>query len=210
MDCKIENKKITAPPRPRVRQTPDKEIFRCPWCLTDPLYTRYHDDEWGKFCADDQRIFEFITLEAAQAGLSWFTILKKREGYRAAFAGFDPVKVANFTNADIERLVLDAGIVRCRAKIVAAIRNAQVFLEIAKERGSFADYLLDFFPQRKPIVNKVGRLEDIPASTPLSGRIAVDLKKRGLKFFGPTICYAHLQATGFVNDHLDACAFKPK
>ena len=183
-------------------------IFRCPWCLTDPLYTRYHDEEWGKFCTDDQRIFEFITLEAAQAGLSWFTILKKREGYRAAFAGFDPAKVAKFTDADVERLVNDAGIVRSRAKIAAAIHNARVFLEVVKERGSFADYLLDFFPDCKPIVNSVKRLEDIPASTPLSERIAKDMKKRGFKFFGPVICYAHLQATGFVNDHLDACGFK--
>jgi len=172
------------------------------------LYTRYHDDEWGKFCDDDQRLFEFLTLEASQAGLSWFTILKKRENYRAAFAGFDPEKVARFTAADEARLLNDAGIVRCRAKITASIRNARVFLDVAKERGSFADYLLSFFPNRTPVNNSVTRMEDIPATTPLSTQIAKDLKKRGMKFFGPTICYAFLQATGFVNDHLDACAFK--
>ncbi len=184
------------------------EIYRCPWCLRDPLYIQYHDTEWGKLCTDNQRLFEFLVLETSQSGLSWFTILKKRENYRAAFAGFDPHRVANFTDAHIDRLVTNPGIIRSRPKIAAAVNNAQTFLAITREFDTFANYLLTFFPDRKPIHNSVNRLIEIPATTPLSDRIAADLKKRHFKFIGSTICYAHLQATGFINDHLNKCAFK--
>lgn len=191
--------------------TPNSELpipnsqLRCGWCGTDPLYVKYHDEEWGKPVYDDRSLFEFLILEGAQAGLSWITILRRREGYRKAFAGFDPEKVALFTEADVERLMQDTGIIRNRLKIQSTIRNAQIFLELQKEFGSFSDYMWGFLPDKKPIVNHWKSLKEIPPRTELSDKIAKDLKKRGVKFFGTTICYAHMQATGMVNDHLVDC-----
>lgn len=181
------------------------EIRRCGWCGTDPLYVRYHDEEWGKEVRDDRQMFEFLVLEGAQAGLSWITILRRRENYRQAFAGFDAQKVARFTPQDVERLMQDAGIIRNRKKIEATITNAQAFLEVQREFGSFCDYLRSFLPEGKPIVNHWETLAEIPASTPVSDAISKAMKKRGFKFFGTTICYAHLQAVGYVNDHLTGC-----
>ncbi|HUH38546.1 MAG TPA: DNA-3-methyladenine glycosylase I, partial [Spongiibacteraceae bacterium] len=168
---------------------------RCPWCGTDPLYQRYHDDEWGVPCNDDGRLFEFLTLEAAQAGLSWITILRKRDAYRAAFAGFDAHAVAAFDRRDVERLMGNAGIVRNRLKIEAAISNARLFLETRAQHGSFSAYLWNFVDGR-PVQNRWRSMQQVPATTPLSDTISKDMKKRGFRFFGSTICYAHLQATG--------------
>ena len=185
------------------------EIKRCGWCGDDPLYVRYHDEEWGRFVDDDKTMFEFLVLEGAQAGLSWITVLRRREHYRKAFANFDVRKVATFTAKDVERLLReDSGIVRHRGKIEATISNAAHFMEIQKEFGSFCAYLSGFLPNGKPIINRWKKLSDIPASTPLSDAISKDMKKRGFKFFGTTICYAHLQAVGYVNDHLVDCHFK--
>ncbi len=182
-----------------------KEIKRCTWAGTDPLYVKYHDEEWGKQVHDDKIFFEFLTLESAQAGLSWITILRRREGYRKAFAGFNVKKVAAFTDADIKRLMQDEGIIRNRLKVIAAINNAKLFMEVQKEFGSFYKYLYTFMPHDQPINNTDGKL---PASTPISDAIAKDMKKRGFKFFGTTICYAFMQATGMVNDHVPDCSFK--
>lgn len=184
------------------------KIDRCSWCGSDPLYVKYHDEEWGKEVTCDSKMFEFLVLESAQAGLSWITILKRRENYRNAFAGFDTGKVAQFTNEDVERLMQNAGIIRNRLKILATISNARCFLETQKEFGSFCNYLKSFLPDEKPIINHWTSLDQIPASTPLSDTISKDMKKRGFKFFGTTICYAHLQAVGYVNDHLEGCSFK--
>ena len=181
------------------------EIKRCGWCGNDPLYIKYHDEEWGREVADDKTMFEFLTLESAQAGLSWITILRKREAYRKAFAGFDPNKVARFTDKDVERLLQDSGIVRNKLKIKATITNAQHFLEIQKEFGSFCNYLKSFLPDGKTVINHFKDITEIPVSTELSDNISKDMKKRGFKFFGSTICYAHLQAVGYVNDHLIDC-----
>lgn len=181
------------------------DINRCGWCGDDPLYIKYHDEEWGREVMDDKTMFEFLTLESAQAGLSWITILRKREGYRNAFADFDVEKVARFTDSDVERLIQDENIVRNRLKIKAAISNAQHFIEIQKEFGSFCNYLRSFLPNGKPVINHWKSLSEVPASTPLSDAISKDMKKRGFKFFGTTICYAHLQAVGYVNDHLVDC-----
>ncbi len=178
---------------------------RCGWCGTDGLYVKYHDEEWGKPVADDGRLFEFLVLESAQAGLSWITILRKREGYRKAFCGFDAGKVAQMTDDDVERLMHFEGIVRNRLKIKAAITNARLFLAVQEEFGSFRDYTLSFFPDGKPITNHFRSLSEIPVSSPESDAMSRDMKKRGFKFFGSTICYAHLQASGFVNDHLTGC-----
>lgn len=185
-----------------------KKINRCPWCGEDPLYVSYHDEEWGKKVTDDQILFEFLILESAQAGLSWITILRKREGYRHHFAGFDPNKVAAFTATDIDRIVLDPAIIRHRGKITAAVTNAQIFLAIQQEFGSFYNYLYSFMPNQEPIKNNLASLKDAVASTPESDAISKDLKKRGVKFFGSTICYAFMQAVGMVDDHLDTCDFK--
>jgi DNA-3-methyladenine glycosylase I len=184
---------------------PTPELKRCTWAGTDPLYIKYHDEEWGKEIHDDHTLFEFLVLESAQAGLSWITILRRREGYRKAFANFDVKKVAAFGPEDVERLLNDAGIIRNRLKIHAAISNAKLFIDIQKEFGSFDKYLYSFMPDGKPINNTSGHT---PASTPLSDAISKDMKKRGFKFFGTTICYAHMQATGMVNDHLPDCSFK--
>ena len=182
-----------------------QDSVRCGWCGTDPMYVKYHDEEWGKPVYDDRTLFEFLVLEGAQAGLSWITILRRREGYRKAFANFDPEKVAKFTPADAERLMQDTGIIRNRLKIQSAIRNAQIFLDIQKEFGSFSEFIWGYLPEKKPIVNQWKSLKEVPARTELSDKIAKDLKKRGIKFFGTTICYAHMQATGMVNDHLVDC-----
>jgi DNA-3-methyladenine glycosylase I len=182
-------------------------LTRCSWCGTDPLYVKYHDEEWGKEVHDDKILFEFLILESAQAGLSWITILKRREGYRKAFADFDVHKVAAFTEEDVERLMQDSGIIRNRLKIIAAINNAKLFIGIQKEFGSFDNYLYSFMPGGKPIKNSpTGK--DVPARTEVSDAIAKDMKKRGFKFFGTTICYAHMQATGMVNDHIIDCSFR--
>lgn len=181
------------------------DLKRCSWCGSDPLYMEYHDKEWGKTTHDDKVLFEFLVLEAAQAGLSWITILRRRENYRKAFANFDAHKVAAFTDEDVERLMHDAGIIRNRLKIIAAIKNAQLFLDVQKEFGSFDTYLYSFMPEGKPINNTTGIT---PATTEISDAISKDMKKRGFKFFGSTICYAHMQATGMVNDHVPDCSFK--
>lgn len=178
---------------------------RCGWCGTDEQYIKYHDEEWGRLVTDDKILFEFLILEGAQAGLSWITVLKKREGYRQAFHNFDVGKVAQMTDADVERLMDFDGIVKNRLKIKSAITNAKLFIDIQKEFGSFYNYTLSFFPENTPILNDVKSLSDIPASTSESDAMSKDMKKRGFKFFGSTICYAYLQSTGFVNDHLVDC-----
>lgn len=182
-----------------------ENLTRCRWCGTDPLYIKYHDEEWGREVHDDKILFEFMVLESAQAGLSWITILRRRENYRKAFADFDVQKVAAFDENNVERLMHDEGIIRNRLKILAAISNAQLFIEVQKEFGSFDRYLYSFMPGGKPIKNTSGV---VPASTAISDAISKDMKNRGFKFFGTTICYAHMQATGMVNDHLPECAFK--
>ncbi len=178
---------------------------RCGWCLgVSEAYVAYHDEEWGRPVRDDTGQFEFLVLESAQAGLSWSTVLHKRAGYRRAFAGFDPAKVARFNSRSIERLVGDAGIIRNRLKIESAIGNARAFLEVQDEFGSFSRYLWGFVDGR-PVVNHWRAMREVPASTPLSDAISKDLKARGFRFVGTTIVYAHLQATGLVNDHLVSC-----
>lgn len=180
-------------------------MTRCDWCGTDPLYVKYHDEEWGVEVNDDKTMFEFLVLESAQAGLSWITILRKRENYRKAFHNFDVKKVAAMTENDVERLMQDSGIIRNRLKIKSTISNAQHFIEIQKEFGSFCTYLKGFLPEGKPIINHWKTIKEIPVSNEASDMISKDMKKRGFKFFGSTICYAHLQATGYVNDHLVSC-----
>jgi len=177
---------------------------RCSWCLKFDQYIRYHDEEWGVPVHDDLTHFEFLVLEGAQAGLSWATILKKREGYRKLFAGFDPKKVATFTDKKLEKILLDPSIVRNRLKVYAAVNNAKRFLEIQKEFGSFDKYVWSFV-NGKPILNKRKHLKDIPATTKESDALSKDLIKRGFKFVGSTVIYAHMQATGLVNDHLEEC-----
>ncbi|WP_443937544.1 DNA-3-methyladenine glycosylase I [Pedobacter sp. MW01-1-1] len=179
--------------------------IRCSWAGTDPLYIRYHDEEWGKPVYDDKTLFEFLLLEGAQAGLSWITILRRRENYRNAFAQFEVEKVANFTEEDVERLMQDAGIIRNRLKINSAIKNAQLFIEIQKEFGSFSKYIWGFMPNEKPLINQIKSMGEVPARTEISDTISKNMKKRGFKFFGTTICYAFMQATGMVNDHLVTC-----
>ena len=180
------------------------ENRRCTWCGDDPLYQQYHDREWGVPCRDDQTLFEFVVLEGAQAGLSWITVLRKREAYRKAFANFDVHSVAAFDEADVERLLQDPGIVRNRLKVASTISNARLFIDLQNEYGSFSNYLWGFVDD-KPIVNHWSSLSQIPASTELSDRISKEMKKRGFKFFGTTICYAFLQAVGVVNDHTADC-----
>lgn len=181
-----------------------KPRVRCSWAGTDPDYVRYHDDEWGVPVHDDVRLFEMLILEGAQAGLSWSTILRKREGYRRAFRGFDPKKVARMTEADQARLLLDEGIVRNRAKISSTVDNAKAFLAIQKEQGSFDAWLWGFVDGR-PVQGRPASMKDVPASTELAVRISKDLKKKGFRFVGPTIVYAYLQAVGVVNDHVAGC-----
>ncbi|MCK6617300.1 MAG: DNA-3-methyladenine glycosylase I [Cyclobacteriaceae bacterium] len=183
---------------------PVKEKNRCAWCLKFDDYIRYHDTEWGVPVHNDHTHFEFLILEGAQAGLSWSTILKKREGYRKAFAGFDPQKVARFTEKKLEKILLDPGIVRNRLKVFAAVNNAKRFLEVQKEFGSFDAYIWQFVNNR-PIVNKWKTLKQVPATTKESDALSKDLIKRGFKFVGSTVMYAHMQACGLVNDHLIDC-----
>jgi len=182
----------------------NKEIFRCPWCLKFEQYIRYHDEEWGVPVHDDRIHFEFLTLEGAQAGLSWSTILKKREGYRKAFADFDPIKVARFSEKKLEKILLDPGIIRNRLKVFAAKNNAERFLEVQKEFGSFDNYIWGFV-KHKPIINTRKTLKQIPATTKESDALSKDLIKRGFKFVGSTVVYSHMQACGLVNDHLVKC-----
>jgi DNA-3-methyladenine glycosylase I len=184
--------------------TPVTPRTRCVWCGDDPLYQQYHDQEWGLPCRDDKKLFEFVLLEGAQAGLSWITILRKRENYRKAFAGFEVEKVAAFNEQDIERCVGNVGIVRNRLKINSAISNARCFMEVQAEFGSFSNYFWGYV-DGTPIVNHWASHAEIPASTALSDSISKDMKKRGFKFFGSTICYAHMQAMGLVNDHTTDC-----
>ena len=177
---------------------------RCEWAGGDPLMVAYHDREWGTPVHDDQKLFEFLILEGAQAGLSWSTILRKRENYRRAFAGFDAVKVARFNRRSVERLMNDAGIVRNRLKIESAVSNAKAFELVREEFGSFDAYIWGFIEGR-PMVNRYRRLRDLPAMTAESDAMSKDLKKRGFRFVGPTICYAFMQAVGMVNDHTVDC-----
>lgn len=177
---------------------------RCAWCGADDLYVKYHDEEWGVPVRDDRKLFEFLVLEGAQAGLAWITILRKREGYRIAFDGFDPAKVARYGDDKLDRLLHDPCIVRNRLKIASARRNARAFLAVQEEWGSFASYIWRFV-DGKPIQNRWRSLAETPASTPLSDAISKDLKGRGFNFVGTTIVYAHMQATGMVNDHVVEC-----
>lgn len=181
-----------------------KKVKRCFWAEGDPLMAEYHDREWGRPTHDDRVHFEFLILEAAQAGLSWLTVLRKREGYRKAFAGFDPRKVARFDQKKVKKLLENPGIIRNRLKIEASIHNAKKFLEVQKEFGSFDAYLWRFVGG-KPIVNRRKSHKDLPATTPESDALSKDLKKRGFKFVGSTVIYAHMQAVGMVNDHLTSC-----
>jgi DNA-3-methyladenine glycosylase I len=179
-------------------------LLRCPWANATALYSAYHDDEWGMPVHDDRVFFEFLILEGAQAGLSWSTILNKRDAYRDAFAGFDPARVARFDAAKIARLLSNAGIVRNRLKIESAVTNARAFLAVQREVGSFARHVWTFVGG-KPVQNRRRTLASVPARTPQSDALSKDLAKRGFRFVGPTIMYAFMQATGLVNDHLVAC-----
>ncbi|MBI3094897.1 MAG: DNA-3-methyladenine glycosylase I [Rhodocyclales bacterium] len=177
---------------------------RCPWCGDDPLYVLYHDTEWGVPCHDERTLFEFLILEGAQAGLSWITILRKRENYRRAFDNFDPARIARYGEQDVARLLGDAGIVRNRLKIAASISNARATLELYEQGGSL-DQLLWAFVDGRPRINRRRRLAEIPAITPQAEALSKELKRRGFRFIGPTVVYAHMQATGMVNDHLVSC-----
>ncbi len=177
---------------------------RCGWVSDDPLYISYHDDEWGVPVRDDHRLFEFLILETFQAGLSWITVLRKRENFRKAFDQFDVRKVAAYDDAKVESLMADAGIIRNGAKIRAAVSNAQAFIQVQEEFGSFSNYIWGFV-DGKPVQNNWATLKQLPPKTELSDRISADLKKRGFKFVGSTVIYAHMQATGMVNDHTTDC-----
>jgi DNA-3-methyladenine glycosylase I len=177
---------------------------RCGWCGDDPLYVAYHDEEWGVPVHDDRILFEYLILEGAQAGLSWITVLRKRENYREAFAGFDAEKVARFSPAKVEKLLTNPGIVRNRLKVEAAVTNAKAFLAVQREFGSFDAYSWQFV-DGKPVQNNRQSMKEVPATTRESDAFSKDLKKRGFKFVGSTIIYAHMQATGMVNDHMTSC-----
>lgn len=185
-------------------QLPKDKQPKCGWCLEDPLYENYHDNEWGVPCFNDQTLFEFLVLESAQAGLSWITILRKRENYRQAFANFDAEKIAQFDQKKIDQLLLNPGIIRNKLKIHSTISNAQQYLALQQQHGSFANYLWAHV-DGKPIQNKWASLSEVPAFTPLAETISKDMKKKGFKFFGKTICYAYMQAIGMVNDHTTSC-----
>jgi DNA-3-methyladenine glycosylase I len=185
-----------------------KVLRRCEWSSfgnDNQIYIDYHDKEWGVPVHDDRLLFEFLTLEGAQAGLSWLTVLKKRENYRKAFDNFEPRKIAKYDSKKINELLKDAGIIRNRLKIASVVHNAKLFLEVQKEFGSFDYYIWQFVPKGRPIKNKWKSLKEIPAKTPESDAMSKDLLKRGFKFVGSTICYAHMQATGMVNDHVTGC-----
>lgn len=177
---------------------------RCEWGDGSDIYRKYHDEEWGVPVYNDQKFFEFLILESAQAGLSWITILKRREGYRNAFANFNPKLIAKFNSAKVEELMQDTGIIRNRKKIESAINNAIAFIEVQQEFGSFSNYIWAFVGG-KPIINHYSEMNELPAKTELSERLSKDLKKRGFRFLGLTVIYAHMQATGMVNDHLEYC-----
>jgi DNA-3-methyladenine glycosylase I len=195
---------VTAKKAPkRAPKKPAKK--RCQWAGSDPLYVAYHDKEWGVPSHDDRHLFEMLILEGAQAGLAWITILRKREGYQKAYDNFDAKKIARYTPARKKKLLANPGIVRNRLKVDASVTNAQAFLEVQKEFGSFDKYIWSFVPGGKPIVNTFRGMKDIPASTPESDAMAKDLKKRGFRFVGTTICYAFMQAVGMVNDHTTDC-----
>ncbi len=177
---------------------------RCSWCGDDELYVKYHDEEWGVPLYDEQQLFEFLMLEGAQAGLAWITVLRKREGYRALFDNFDVNKVARYTDRKLDKILLDPRIIRNRLKVYSARQNARAFLKVQQDCGSFSDYMWNFV-DGQPIQNPRPNMSDVPATTPLSDLISKDLKKRGFNFVGSTIIYAHMQATGMVNDHTDDC-----
>lgn len=180
------------------------EKLRCGWCVGDPLYEAYHDEEWGVPVFDDDTLFEFLILETFQAGLSWITVLRKRENFRNAFNDFNYKKIAKYQQAKVDSLLQDTGIIRNKLKVKATITNAQAFMKIQEEFGSFSKYIWNFV-DGKPIKNKLKNYKEAPANTPLSDAISKDLKKRGFKFVGSTVVYAHMQATGMVNDHEVSC-----
>ena len=184
--------------------TPDPSLPRCGWATSDPLYLAYHDEEWGVPLHDDRRLFEMLILEGAQAGLSWITILKRREGYRRAFDGFDAEKIARYGEEDVARLLTDPGIIRNRAKVEATIKNAQAYLNVVEETGSFDAYLWGLVGG-KPRINRWKVLKEIPPETPESKAMSKELKRRGFGFVGSTICYAFMQAVGMVDDHVATC-----
>ena len=178
--------------------------LRCAWCEKDDLYRNYHDSEWGKPVYDDETIFEFLILETFQAGLSWYTVLAKRENFRKAFDNFDLIKIANYSEEKMAELAEDAGIIRNKLKIKATVTNAQAYIKVQEEFGSFSKYIWGFV-EGKPIDNQPQTLKDVTATTPISDALSKDLKKRGFKFVGSTVMYAHMQATGMVNDHILEC-----
>lgn len=186
------------------------KINRCWWCGDDPLYIKYHDEEWGQLVKDDRILFEFLILEGAQAGLSWITVLRKRDAYKNAFFDFDYNKVAAMTPEDEERLMHSDGIIRNRRKIHSTIVNARLFIDIIAEFGSFYNYIISFFPEKKRIINDIPDRNALPAFSPISDAISKDMRLRGFKFFGTKICYSFLQATGFIDDHLNNCPCKMK
>lgn len=181
--------------------------IRCYWCNKDELYQKYHDEEWGKPVFDDETIFEFLVLESFQAGLSWYTVLKKRENFREAFDKFDYKSIALYDEDKINELMQNPGIIRNRLKILATINNAKRFIEVQQEFGTFSSYIWSFV-NGKPLINSFSSLQEIPVTTKISDQLAADLKKRGFKFLGSTVVYAHMQATGMVNDHLTVCHVK--
>ncbi len=183
--------------------------IRCGWSEKDDLYRKYHDEEWGKPVYDDETLFEFLILESFQAGLSWYTILKKRDNFKKAFDNFDFRKIAEYSDEKILDLMADSGIIRNRLKILATINNAKRFQEVQKEFGTFSKYIWGFV-DGKPLIHHPQNLKDVPATTEISDALAIDLKKRGFKFLGSTVVYAHMQATGMVNDHLVDCSFRNK
>jgi DNA-3-methyladenine glycosylase I len=187
-----------------VPRTPSSELPRCGWVTSDPIYLAYHDEEWGVPVHDDRRLFEMLILEGAQAGLSWITILKRREGYRRAFHGFDPQRIARYKEKDVARLLADPGIIRNRAKVEATIKNARASLDLIEDAGSL-DHFLWQFVGGKPKVNRWRTLKEIPAETSESKAMSKELRRRGFGFVGPTICYAFMQAVGMVDDHIVSC-----
>ena len=186
-----------------------KELSRCAWCNSSELYQKYHDEEWGVPIYEDTKLFEFLLLETFQAGLSWITILNKRENFRAAFDSFDYKKIATYSEEKIQHLLQDAGIIRNKLKVHSAVSNAVAFIKVQDEFGSFSKYIWDFV-DGKPVVNNRKSLSEVQATTPLSDIISKDLKKRGFKFVGSTVVYAHMQATGMVNDHVADCWKSPQ
>jgi DNA-3-methyladenine glycosylase I len=196
------------PEEPDMPKTLDPTLPRCGWATSDPVYLAYHDEEWGVPVHDDRRLFEMLILEGAQAGLSWITILKRREGYRRAFEGFDPERIARYGKRDVARLLKDPGIIRNRAKVEATIKNAKAYLALVEEAGSLDRFLWQLMGG-KPKVNRWKTLKEIPAETPESKALSKELKRRGFGFVGSTICYAFMQAVGMVDDHILGC-FKRK